>query len=172
MSLTKNQTVSSTSRTRSFTASREHHDSSDDGIPKRRPSIGFCSKSSTLSTSSKTNGRTPKRTKVHQTSRSLRGFSIEAMRVATAEKTYRRNTLKANRVSLAELRKTQSQGFLTPTQPSRKQTYQVGVEMQDISRRTDSDEESFGGGELFASTDQQALATIRAESYDDRTMDF
>ena len=109
---------------------------------------------SSKSSSSNKSGPTPKRTKRRRSSQSKRGD------IATTGRASTRNTVRKSRVPLSELGSRQSRGPVTPTQLlHHSHLYnqkQIHVEALHVpNRHLDSDDELFGGSDIFSSTDQQ-----------------
>ena len=101
-------------------------------------------------------GPTPKRTKRR---RSLQSKRDEAITTARAT----RSTIRRPRIPLAEIDSRQSRGPRTPTQPlPHSHSYDTkeatGKALYVTNRHLDSDDEYFGGGDIFTSTDQQRLS--------------
>lgn len=132
----------------------------------------------TLSSESSTadrSGSTPKRTKRR---RSLQSKRDEVVTTAGATT---RSTMRQRRVPLAEIGLRQGRGPVTPTQllahshayNSKETDCKV---LQMTNRGLDSDDEFFGGGDVFASTDQQRLSVLGTKPYesitDETTADF
>ena len=120
-------------------------------------------------------GPTPKRTK---RSRSLQSKCDEVVTTARAST---RSTMRHRRVPLAEIGSRQSRGPVTPTRLlAHSHSYNPkeidGGVLQMTNRRLDSDDESFGGGDVFTSTDQQRLSVLGTKPYenisDETTADF
>ena len=174
MGITKNQ--------RSFCntseiSSREERSASSpckSGSPGMPASDADLTSSSESSTSNRS-GPTPKRTKRRRSSQSKRDEVVSTGRATT------RSTLRKGRVPLAELGSRQSRGPATPPQllhhfHSSNQKEIHGEALQVSDRHVESDDECFGGGDIFTSTDQQrssALGNKPSEStFDETTVDF
>ena len=177
MGITKNQRAfCNTSRT----GSREERSASSPckpgspGSPGLPPSDVDFTPSSESTTSNKS-GPTPKRTKRRRSSQSKRDEVVATGRAS------RRSTLRKSRVPLAELGSRQSRSPATPTQllhhfHSYSQRKIDGEALQATNEHVDSDDECFGGGDIFTSTDQQRLSVLGnkpSESmFDETTADF
>ena len=130
--------------------------------------------SSERSTSNRS-GPTPKRTKRRRSSRSKRDDAVPTGRAST------RSTLRKSRVPLAELGSRQSRGSAKPTQLLHHfDSYnkkEIDVEaLQLTDRHVDSDDECFGGGDIFTSTEQQRLSVLGNQPsegmFDETTAEF
>ena len=170
MGITKNQRAFCNT---SKPGSREERSASspcEPGSPGLRASDVDLTPSSESSTSNRS-GPTPKRTKRHRSSQPKRD------EVGPTGRASPRSTLRKHRVPLAELRSRQSRGPATPTQllhhfHSYNQKELDGEELQATNRHVDSDDECFGGGDIFTSTDQQRLSVLGnkpSESMSDET---
>ncbi|KAK0509858.1 hypothetical protein JMJ35_007252 [Cladonia borealis] len=130
---------------------------------------------SSESSDSNRSGPTPKRTKRPRSSQSKRDDVIPTGRAST------RSVLKQSRVPLAELGSRQSQGPATPTQllhhlHSYNQKEVDGEALRASNRHAGSDDECFGGGDIFTSTDQQRLSVLGNKPpesmFDETTAEF
>lgn len=133
---------------------------------------------------SSASSRAPKRIKRHQDSRTPTTRATKNLIPITASKEHRPSTMRVGRVPLADLGSTQGPGLATPKKlkcrehPTPK-TDGAGVsptENDQAPQKSDSDEESFGGGDIFTSTDQQQLSALGRKlprhSYDETTTEF
>lgn len=99
----------------------------------------------------------------------------------TTSRKHRRSTMRVSRVPLGS---TQGLGFITPKNPNHQEHHilktagagEVPTENDQARQTFDSDEESFGGGDIFASTDLQQLSVLRSKlprhDYDETTTDL
>ena len=170
MGITKNQ---GTACNTSTTCSREERSVSSPckpaspDLPASDVGLTPSSESSTANRS----GPTPKRTKRRRSLQSKRDEGVATARATT------RSVMRQPRVPLAEIGSRQSRGPVTPTQllphsHSYNPKETDGEALHMTSRHLDSDEESFGGGDIFTSTDQQRLSVavnIPCESISDET---
>ena len=158
MGVTKNQRAFCNTST---TGSREERSASSPykpdspGLPVSDVDLTASSESS----DSNRSGPTPKRTKRRRSSQSKCDEVIPAGRAST------RSVLKKSRVPLAELGSRQSRGPATPTQlhhhlHSYNQKEVDGEALRASNRHVDSDDELFGGGDIFTSADQQRLSVL------------
>ena len=116
-------------------------------------------------------GPTPKRTKRRRSSQSKRDEVVMTAQAST------RSTMRQRRVPLAEIGSRQSRGPVTPTKllphiHSNNPKETDGEALQMSNRQLDSDDESFGEGDMFTSTDQQRLSVLGnkpSESISDET---
>ena len=156
MGITKNQEVACNAST---TSSKEHRSVSSPckpastDLPVSDVDLTPSSESSTANRS----GPTPKRTKRRRSLQSKRDEVVTTARAST------RSTIRRPRVPLAEIGSRQSRGPVTPTQPlphshSYNSKEANGEALHMTNRHLDSDDESFGGGDVFTSTDQQRLS--------------
>ena len=174
MGITKNQRTFCNTST---TGSREERSASSPckpdspGLPLSDVDITASSESS----DSNRSGPTPKRTKRRRSSRSKRDEVIPTGRAST------RSVLKKSRVPLAELGSRQSRGPATPRQllhhlHSYNQKEVDGEALRAGNRHVDSDDECFGGGDIFTSTDQQRLSVLGNKPpesiFDETTAEF
>lgn len=118
------------------------------------------------SVASSLNGPTPKRTKTRRTSQACRTQGPTGFKLPTAAKTNRRHTMRSGRTPLADLGPMHNQGPFSPTQrisweksPKKIIDLEVSRENQDVPGWT-SDDESFGGRDIFTSTNQQQLSAM------------
>ena len=139
--------------------------------------------SSTSSTSSKS-GPTPKRTKRHRVS--SQKHATKPTKLDASTRSARRSPIKPPRTPLANLGVGLSPNQLTPTQRIEwaKPQYVASPENQPLKENDKvqgwhSDDESFGGEDIFTSTDQRQLSAIRnrtpkllSNSHDETTADF
>ena len=111
------------------------------------------------SRSSSASGPTPKRAKRHRASQSTSTKSVTTARANVC------GAVRRSRVPLANLAPTQNQGLETlmyPVPLFDANTKEVSSDdLQENSARLDSDDESFGGGDVFTSTNQQQLSALR-----------
>jgi len=156
--------------------SEQIHTDHKDGKTKRSDQSTTASFSSEVS--SGTRGPPPKRNKTHRSSNSPQTTGNNEMRTGTVAKGSRRHTMKCFRTPLANLTVTQSRVLSTPTQTQRGKAF---VPLEGVSEKSGpeqmviSDEEDFGGGDLFTSTDQELLSALKRQPRhvdDDTTVDF
>ena len=174
MGITKNQRAFCNTST---TGSREERSASSSckpgspGLPVSDVDLTASSESS----DSNRSGPTPKRTKRRRSSQSKRDEIIPTGRASM------RSTLKKSRVPLAELGSRQSRVPATPTQllhhlHSYHPKEVDGEALQESNRHVDSDDDCFGGGDIFTSTDQQHLSVLGNKStesiFDETTAEF
>ena len=124
-----------------------------------------------------------KRTKTHHQGSGIpTTFVTKNSKPFTTAKEHRRSTTRIRRIPLADLRPTQSQR-LWPTKDPKCQENdasmtdvagEVPTRNDQVPQKCDSDEESFGGGDIFTSTDQQQLSALRSKvhDYDETTTEF
>ncbi len=129
---------------------------------------------------SSASSRAPKRIKRHQDSRTPTTCATKDLKANTTSNEHWRST-RYGRVPLADLGSTQRPSLLTPRNqkyqehptPKTDRAREFLTEIGEAPQKSDSDEESFGGGDIFTSTDQQKLSTLHKEmprhSYDDET---
>ena len=126
------------------------------------------------SSTSSRSGPTPKRAKRHRASQ-----STGTKPVATA-RANARGAVRRSRAPLADFAPTQTQGLTTLTQPLHRFDANTkegsGDTLQENNARLDSDDESFGGGDIFTNTDQQQLSALRSKlprsTFDKTTTEF
>jgi hypothetical protein len=126
------------------------------------------------SSSSSTSGPTPKRAKRRRASQSTSTKSVTTARANV------RGAVRRSRAPLADLPPTQNRGLETPMQPVPRfdaNTKEVPSDnLQENSARLDSDDESFGGGDVFTSTNQQELSALRSRlprsTFNETTIEF
>lgn len=172
------------------------HQISSHGQEARAPGIDECdllspdandpdlpSAQSFRSPNSSASNRAPKRIKRHQDSRTATTHTTEIPKPITTPKEHRRSTTRVGRVPLADLGSTLAPGLSTPKNSKHREHHvakfdrvgQVPTE-NDGAPHLDSDEESFGGGDMFTSTDQQQLSAPRIklprQGYDETTREF
>ncbi len=174
MGMTKNQGAFCNTNT---TGSREERGASSPRKPGSPdlPASDTDMIPSSKSSSSNGSGPTPKRTKRRRSLQSKHDEVVTTGRAST------RNTVRKSRVPLADLGSRQSRDPVTPTQllhhfHSSNQK-EIDVEaLQVTNRHLDSDDECFGGSDIFTSTDQErslALGNKPPESIlDETTADF
>lgn len=126
----------------------------------------------------------PKRTKTHQGSRTPTTLAGKSLKPTTTAQKHRRSTTRNGRIPLADLRSTQGQRLWPTKDPKCRESHasiddgagEVSTENDQVPpQKFDSDEESFGGGDLFTSTDQQQLSVLRNKvrhDYDETTTEF
>lgn len=107
--------------------------------------------------------------------------ATKCLKPMTTSREHRRSTMRVGRVPLGS---TQGLGFMTPKNPKHREHHTPktdgageGPTENDQAHQTcDSDEESFGGGDIFTSTDQQQLSALRSNvlrhDYDETTTEF
>ena len=129
---------------------------------------------------SSASSRAPKRIKRHQDSTTPTTCAIKNLKANTTSNEHWRST----RYGLADLGSSQRPGLLTPRNqkyqehptPRTDRARQLLTEIGQAPQKSDSDEESFGGGDIFTSTDQQKLSTLHKEMprhiYDETTTEF
>ena len=174
MGITKNQRAFSNA---SETGSKEERGASSPCTPgsPRLPAFDVDSTHSSEPSTSNRSGPKPKRTKRRRSSRSKRDDTVPTGRAST------RNTLRKSRVPLAELGSRQSRGSATPIQllhhfdSSNKK--EIDVEASQLTDgHVDSDDECFGGGDIFTSTEQQRLSVLGNQPsegmFDETTAEF
>jgi len=156
--------------------SEQIHTYHTDGKTKRSDQSTTASFSSEVS--SGTRAPPPKRNKTHRSSSSPQTTDNKEMRPGTVAKGSRRRTMKCFRTPLANLTITQSQVLSTPTQTRPGQAF---VSLEGLSEKSGpeqmviADEEDFGGGDLFTSTDQELLSALKRRPRhvdDDTTVGF
>ena len=174
MGITKNQ---GTACNTSTTGSREEPSVSSPCKPAS-PDLPASDVGLTPSSESSTGNRsgpTPKRTKRRRSLQSKRDEVVTTARAST------RSVMRQRRVPLAEIGSRQSRGPVTPTQllphsHSYNPKETDGEALHMTSRHLDSDDESFGGGDVFTSTDQQHLPFLgnkpSENMSDETTFDF
>lgn len=123
-----------------------------------------------------------KRTKTHQGSQTPTTLATKNLTPITTAKAHRRNTTKIGRIPLADLRSTQSQRPWPTGYPRCQENHasttdgagEVPTRNDHVPQKCDSHEESFGGGDIFTSTDQQQLSVLRSKvhDYDETTTEF
>lgn len=155
MGITKNQGAACNTSTTSSKEQRSVSSPCKPASPDLPASDVDLTPSSESSTANRS-GPTPKRTKRR---RSLQSKRDEAVTTARAT----RSTIRRPRAPLAEIGSRQSRGPLTPTQPlPHSHSYDTkeanGEALHMTNRHLDSDDEYFGGGDIFTSTDQQRLS--------------
>ncbi|CAF9903873.1 MAG: hypothetical protein ALECFALPRED_003021 [Alectoria fallacina] len=128
--------------------------------------------------------RAPKRIKRHLDSRTPTTCATKSLNPMTTSKEYRRSTMRVGRVPLADLGSMQGPGSLTPQNPRHQEHHtpktegagEVPTQNDQAHHRFDSDAESFGGGDIFTSTDQQQLSAFHCKlprhDYDETTTEF
>ena len=126
----------------------------------------------------------PKRTKTHQDSGTPMTVATKNVKPITTAKEHRRSTTRINRIPLADLRRTQGQRLWPTKDPKCQENHtskadgagEMPTRDDQVQHKLDSDEESFGGGDIFTSTDQQQLSVLRSKvprhDYDETTTEF
>lgn len=141
---------------------------------------------SLCSTNSSASSRAPKRIKRHLDPRIPTARATKSLKTTIISKGRRRSSVRAGRVPLADLGSSQGPGSLTPKNPRYQEHHApkihgagevlVPTENDLVLRRFDSDEESFGGGDIFTSIDQRQLSALRGKlprhDYDETTSEF
>ena len=124
--------------------------------------------------------RAPKRIKTHQDPGTLTTCAAKIQKSITTTNNHGRSTI---RRPLANLGQMQSPGRLTQKRPSHREHHtpkpggdgELLTENDQATRRSDSDEEFFGGGDIFTSTNQQQLSAHSRRprcGYDETTTEF
>ncbi len=133
------------------------------------------------------NGPTPKRTKTRRTPQARRTQGPTDFKPSLTAKPNRRHTMRSGRTPLADLGPTATQGPFSPTQrisweksPNKIIDFDLPRENHEVPGWI-SDEESFGGRDIFTSTDQQQLSALRKppktplvrnDGFDETTTEF
>jgi len=132
-------------------------------------------------------GSTPKRTKTRRSPQARRTQGPMDFQPLTGAKTHRRHTMRSGRTPLAELGPMHNQAPFSPTQRISWEKFPKEIVDCEVSRKNkelqgwNSDDESFGGGDIFTSTDQQQLSALRKplktpempkHSFDESTTEF
>ena len=129
--------------------------------------------------------RARKRIKRAQDPRTPTTRAMKALRPLTTSKEHWRSTVSVGKVPLAELGSMQGPGLSTSKNQKHREHHmrifqgageEVPTENDQIPQAFDSDEDSFGGGDLFTSTHEQQLSALRTETprliYDETTTEF
>lgn len=115
--------------------------------------------------------RAPKRIKRPQDPKTPSSPAANVLRPTTISKEHWRSTMRINRKPLADLGSTQVPGPLTPRNARNRKHHTSSIdgvgavflgndqELQHLG----SDEVSFGGGDMFTSTDQQQLSALHSD---------
>lgn len=126
----------------------------------------------------------PKRTKTHQGSRTPTTLAGKNLKPTSTAQEHRRSAMKNGRIPLADLRSTQGQRLWPTKDPKCRESHasindgagEVSTRNDEVpTQRFDSDSDSFEGGDLFTSTDQQQLSVLRNKErhdYDETTAEF
>lgn len=155
-----------------------HTDSREQRSPD--PAASFSSSTSSASRS----GPTPKRTKRHRTPPHTQ--TAKATKSDVSFKTVRRSPFKSSRMPLADVCNAPSSSNPTSTQgihwskpPCNESAGGEALQENKEVHEWYSDDESFGGGDIFTSTDQRQLSALRSrtqrlprDSFDETTTDF
>ena len=136
------------------------------------------------SSSSRASSRAPKRIKRPQDPKTPTTGAAKFPRSTTTSREHWRSATRNGRVPLADLGSTQSPGPSAPRDRRHREHHtsdidragEVLMENDEESQKLGSDDESFGGGDIFTSTNQQHLSALRdlprQHYYDETTTDF
>ena len=136
------------------------------------------------SSSFRGSSRAPKRIKRPQEPKTPTNCAAKLPRLVTTPREQWRSGTKNFRVPLADLGSTQGQGpsalrdrrYREHNKSDISRAGEVLMENDEESRKLGSDDESFGGGDIFTSTDQQHLSALRdlprQHYYDETTTEF
>ena len=136
------------------------------------------------SPNSRASSRAPKRIKRPQDLKTPTTCAAQGLKPSTSSKEHWRSATRIDRVPLADLGSTQGLGPSTPKKQRHQghhtlrldEAEEVPTENDQESSKLGSDEESFGGGDIFTSTDQQQLSPLRSKPpghcYDETTTEF
>ena len=133
--------------------------------------------------SQRASSRAPKRIKRPQDPKTPTTQAAKFLKPITTSKEHWRSTMKIGRKPLADLGSAQGPGPLTPRNPRHQEHHTPiidgagAVSMEnDQLQISGSDEDSFGGGDMFTSTDQQQLSALHSDPprhyHDETTTDF
>lgn len=133
--------------------------------------------------SCRASSRAPKRIKRPQDPKTPSSHAANILRPTTTPKEHWRSTMRIDRKPLADLGSTQVPGPLTPSNAgNRDHTSSIDgagavfLENDQELQNFGSDEESFGGGDMLTSTDQQQLSALHGDPprciQDETTTDF
>ena len=115
--------------------------------------------------------RGPKRIKRPQDPKTPSSHAANILRPSTISKEHLRSTMRIDRKPLADLGSTQGPGPLTPRNARNRKHHTSSIdgaaaaflENNQELQNPGSDEESFGGGDMFTSTDQQQLSALQSD---------
>ena len=136
------------------------------------------------SSSPRTSSRAPKRIKRTQEPKTPTTCAAKLPRPTTTSREHWRSATRNGRVPLADLGLTQGQGPSAPRDRRHREHHtsdidrasEVLMENDEESQKLGSDDESFGGGDIFTSTNQQHLSTLRdlprQHCYDETTTEL
>ena len=128
--------------------------------------------------------RAPKRIKRPQDPKTPTTCAARGLKPNNSSREYWRSTTRVDRVPLADLGSMQGLGPLTSKNQRHQGHHTLGLdeagevptENDQESPKLGSDEESFDGGDIFTSTDQQQLSALRSKPpghcYDETTTEF
>ena len=136
------------------------------------------------SSTSRASGRAHKRIKRPQDSKTPTTQAANFLKPTTASKENSPSATRIGRVPLADLGSTQDLSPLTLRVPRHREPHtsdidgadEVSMEKDNEPQKLYSDEESFGGGDVFTSTDQQHFSPLHGvpprHYYDETITDF
>ena len=133
---------------------------------------------------SRASSRAPKRVERLQDPKTPTTSAAKKLKCTITSKEKWRSTMRIDRVPLADLGSTQGRDPLTPKNARHREHHTPRIDGADVvvaendqePQKFGSDEESFGGGDIFTSTDQQQLSALRSEVpqhyYEETTTEF
>ena len=136
------------------------------------------------SSHSRASSRAPKPVKRLQDPKTPTAFASKRLKRSITSNENWRSTMTIARIPLADLGSTQGRGPLTPKNARHQEhlTPRIDGFDEEIAendqepQKLGSDEESFGGGDILTSTDQQQLSARRSEAprhyYEETTSEF